>query len=97
MGPVAATRRPSLWDAIGGTISNVVDSLSRAIDGTAANGKTQQQAAQLGAFNLGNFVGNQIGGTGGDYDVTSDWTGFGGYGGGGGCSPMTCFQPTNPL
>lgn len=92
--PLIQIYSPSLWDAIGGTIGNIVDSLSQAVDGTAANGKTQQNAAQVGAFNLGSYVGNQIGGTGGDYECTYDWYEFGG-GGGSGCTPMTCFVPVN--
>lgn len=93
--PAIQTYAPDLYDSIGGTIGTIVENLYRAPDGTATNGKQEQLTAQPGNFGLSNSVGNQIGNTGGDYECAWDWTYFGGYSGGGGCSPMTCFKPTN--
>lgn len=94
--PLIQTYAPSLWDRIGNAIGGIVDKLTSAPDGTAANGKAQQSAAQPDAFGLSNSIGNSIGRSGGDYESAADWTDYGGYSNGSaGCSPMNCFKGVN--
>jgi hypothetical protein len=79
--PLIQTYAPSLWDAIGGTIYEMIESIFSAPT-PEARGEAEYNGA--GLFDLGT-TGDAIGATGGDYQVCVDWYDWAYGDGGGGC------------
>jgi hypothetical protein len=80
--PLIQEYAPSTWDAIGGTINQIIENMWTAPKGTPANGAAEGAGAQ--GFGVSADVYGDLSG-GGDYEVTSDWADYGGGSSGGGC------------
>ena len=79
--PLIRDYAPSLWDAIGGTLYNIVESISSAAGSLMSLGAAQGSAVQWFALPDG---GHLMQSTGGDYGVVEAWYGY--SGGASGCS-----------
>ena len=82
LAPVLQTYAPNLYEAIGGTLNQVIENIMSTPPATPARGDAEKSGAEV--FSLDPIASNEIYDTGGDYEVASDWRDYGG-GGGGGC------------